>query len=1008
VSEPRTMHANPIASAVSGALRTLSLTLPAALAGTGVALAQSAAPAPAAPAALSADIPAQPLAAALASFAQQTGLQVVYVSGLIREQQSHAVAAGGSAQDALGRLLQGTGLRFEFLTARSVRIVAAPPRPIASPASEPFAEVVVTANRRAENLEDVPITIQAFSGAQLSDLGVATLNQLLKYTANVSYSGNGPGTGNIFIRGLGSIGTGNQSQATTAPFPNVALYLDDQAMQFPTRNVDVYMVDLERIEILEGPQGTLFGGGAEAGAIRYITNKPKLDATTGQASAAYGITAGGGPNTSLSAVLNVPLIPDRFAVRAVVFSERQGGYVANVPSTISFDVPSPSVPGVNLVSPVASNADLVGTDTNPILWQGLRLSGLYQFNDDWDLLVQQTYQDTDAEGYFYAYPYDSNGKALAPYQIAAFTPAYNHDRFESTAWTLDGKVGDFKAVYTGSYMLRHIEGQQDYSNYMRSTYGVYYDCIGTGAPYFANPANFPQLAGKPLKCYSPVASWHDVVKNEHQSHELRISTDEKARLRALVGAYWEKFVIDDNMSFNYLSIPNCSPANLSIALAGGPDCVSAVGPLPGIYGGDPGYSTDPGSGFGEDVQRGYKQTAVFASVDFDIIPHELTLSAGTRHFKYDEFEEGSVWYAYTTSPLVIDHPNGACTAAGACAFPITLAKSESGFRSRVNLSWHVTPDVMAYYTFSQGFRPGGFNRVTSSPALAPVLEASAPYCGPASTDPRCLRGGSLYGLTNTYQFVENGNYTSDDLINNEIGIKSDLFDHRLVLNASFYRLNWDDVQSFAINLANLCGCAAWTNGPDYLIKGMELQAIARVTDQLTLQGSGSWNSANLTDNPCLKSAGVTPLTPNNPTPAGQCITTVAGAPYMNLANVGSAPPFSPPLTFNLRLRYDFDLGTFYPFVWLGASHIGAMSNEPESFPAGGNAPVSTVLTRYTIPAYTSFDGAVGVVTDRWTVQLTGSNLTDVYGPSNISSAQFIKGNIPLRPRVVMAQFSYRF
>src|SRR5580693_6640775 len=276
------MHANPIASAVSGALRTLSLTLPAALAGTGVALAQSAAPAPAAPAALSADIPAQPLAAALASFAQQTGLQVVYVSGLIREQQSHAVAAGGSAQDALGRLLQGTGLRFEFLTARSVRIVAAPPRPIASPASEPFAEVVVTANRRAENLEDVPITIQAFSGAQLSDLGVATLNQLLKYTANVSYSGNGPGTGNIFIRGLGSIGTGNQSQATTAPFPNVALYLDDQAMQFPTRNVDVYMVDLERIEILEGPQGTLFGGGAEAGAIRYITNKPRLDATTGQ------------------------------------------------------------------------------------------------------------------------------------------------------------------------------------------------------------------------------------------------------------------------------------------------------------------------------------------------------------------------------------------------------------------------------------------------------------------------------------------------------------------------------------------------------------------------------------------------------------------------------------------------------------------------------------------------------------------------------------------------------
>ena len=594
---------------------------------------------------------------------------------------------------------------------------------------------------------------------------------------------------------------------------------------------------------------------------------------------------------------------------------------------------------------------------------------------------------------------------------SAFNPAYTRDRFDSTAWTLNGKIGDLKAVYTGSYMLRHIEGQQDYSNYWRSVYGVYYDCTGVGAPLFGNSPDFPQSTGKPLKCYAPVANWHDVVRNEHQSHELRVSTDEKARLRALVGVYWEKFVIDDNMSFNYLTIPTCSPANLSIALAGGPDCVSAVGPLPGVYGGDPSYSTDPGSGFGEDVQRGYKQTAEFASVDFDIVPQKLTLSAGTRHFKYDEFEEGSVWYAFTSNPLILDSPNGACTAQGKCGWPITLSKSESGFRSRLNLSWHVTPDVMVYYTFSQGFRPGGFNRVTSSAVIAPVLEASAPYCGTASKDPRCQPGGSLYGLPNTYQFVENGNYSSDTLINNEVGIKSDLFDHRLVVNASVYRLNWDDVQAFAINLVNLCGCVAWTNGPDYVIKGAELQVMARVTDALTLQGSGSWNSANLVDNPCLRSAGVTPLTPYNPTPAGQCITVVGGAPYLNLANVGTAPPYSPPLTFNLRLRYDFELGGVNPFVWLGASHIGAMSNEPASFP-DGNAPAQILadagVARFRIPASTTFDGAVGMITDRWTLQLTASNLTDVYGPSNISSAQFIKGNIPLRPRVVMAQFSYRF
>ena len=131
-------------------------------------------------------------------------------------------------------------------------------------------EVVVTATRRAENIQDVPITIQAMSGETLAKLNVTSLNELLKYTPNVTYSGNGPGSGNIFVRGLSSGGAPNQSQSTIAPFPNVALYLDEESMQFPGRNVDVYLVDMERVEVLEGPQGTLFGGGAQAGALANL------------------------------------------------------------------------------------------------------------------------------------------------------------------------------------------------------------------------------------------------------------------------------------------------------------------------------------------------------------------------------------------------------------------------------------------------------------------------------------------------------------------------------------------------------------------------------------------------------------------------------------------------------------------------------------------------------------------------------------------------------------------
>ncbi|HTL91794.1 MAG TPA: TonB-dependent receptor plug domain-containing protein, partial [Steroidobacteraceae bacterium] len=181
----------------------------------------------------------------------------------------------------------------------SALVLGASPADTSAAAAETgLGEVVVTAQRRAESVQDVPITVQAITGEQLKQLNVVSFNDLLKYTPNVSYSGNGPGTGNIYMRGLGGVGSGNQSQSTTAPFPNVALYLDEQSMQFPARNNDVYLVDMERVEVLEGPQGTLFGGGAQAGAIRYITNKPKLGVTGGDVNAAYGVTAGGDPNTT--------------------------------------------------------------------------------------------------------------------------------------------------------------------------------------------------------------------------------------------------------------------------------------------------------------------------------------------------------------------------------------------------------------------------------------------------------------------------------------------------------------------------------------------------------------------------------------------------------------------------------------------------------------------------------------------------------------------------------------
>jgi iron complex outermembrane recepter protein len=198
------------------------------------------------------------------------------------------------------------------------------------------------------------------------------------------------------------------------------------------------------------------------------------------------------------------------------------------------------------------------------------------------------------------------------------------------------------------------------------------------------------------------------------------------------------------------------------------------------------------------------------------------------------------------------------------------------------------------------------------------------------------------------------------------------------------------------------------NGPSYTVKGLELQMTARVTEGLTLEGTGSWNSAKQSSVGCLKSVGVTPLTPKNPTPAGQCVTVVAGQRFA-LGVLDTSTPFSSPLIFNLRAHYDWHVGDYHPFAWVGVSHTAASSNEPANYPDGNApAPVETGVLKYTIPANTTYDAALGVSKDHWKAQLAGSNLSNSNAATNISSAQFIKATIPLRPRVLTLLLSYSF
>src|SRR5437879_1168350 len=357
-----------------------------------------------------------------------------------------------------------------ILSAPGTAIVFAAPADTATAtaAGSELQEVIVTAQRRAESIQDVPITIQAITGEQLGQLAVTTFDDVIKLLPNVTFSANGPGQGNIYMRGLSVGFAGSQSSASINPFPNVATYLDEQSLSFPARNLDVYMVDMERIEVLEGPQGTLFGGGAEAGALRYITRKPRLDVTEGHAEASYGTTAHGDPNTAVNAVLNLPLIKEKLAVRGVFYNDRRGGYIDNVPTTFTRNPNVDRGPLAYSSSYPAhldtfNNYNIVKRAQNPTTYQGFRLAGLYQINDDWNALIQQTYQSLDAEGMPVQFPssmeFTPAGAPipLQPLQETSFMPAWNKDKAETTAWTVNGRIADLKAIYNGAYLSRHVD-----------------------------------------------------------------------------------------------------------------------------------------------------------------------------------------------------------------------------------------------------------------------------------------------------------------------------------------------------------------------------------------------------------------------------------------------------------------------------------------------------------------------------------------------------------------------
>lgn len=830
-----------------------------------------------------------------------------------------------------------------------------------------ISEVVVTAQRREQSAQDVPITMTTLTAESLAKLNVTTFDDYVKYIPSVTVSNQGPGRGQIYMRGLGTTQDGEQSSGATGSFPNVAVYLDEQSAMLPGRNLDIYAADLERVEVLEGPQGTLFGAGAQAGVVRYITNKPNVNKFDAAFNGSYGTTAHGDNSSNLDAMINIPVIDGTFALRGVLYSESRGGYIDNVPGTFTRKPTDLGIAYyfkgvVPAINEVANNSLIARKDINPVTYKGFRLSGLYKFNEDWNLLVSQSYQNMEADGVFAQMPYGSDGQKLPDLSVNLFTPQYDKDRFENTAWTVNGKVLDYlKVVYTGGYLVRHVDEVADYTNYNRGAYGDYYTCILPGTQQ-AIANGTPNGA-----CLSPVATFRVSERNTHQSHELRLSTPDDGRFRAIGGAFWEDFLIQ-NISDWYYRAPDAGFIPLIAPPTSSANNKNPRNPLVGFY---------------DDMQRGYKQAAGFASVDFDIIPKKLTITGGTRYYSMDTFQKGAKGGSYgcrpgglyTFSPgnipgvcnsgLDLDHlvvPPGNDRYSDTS---IGLHKTYTGFRSRANLTWKITPDALVYYTWSQGFRPGGFNRSS----------------GFVSAGQSPLKGIFLTPI----------GFAPDTLTNNEVGFKTEWLDHRIRFNGTFYREDWKNVQIGLFDPGVLGNLTFTTNGPDYRVKGFETEITAIIVRGLSVTLSGAWNHSELTNTPSLLGSD------------GKPINFEAIGLHNPYGEKGSPLAQAPPFQGNAQVRYEFPLLDYNMFVQGTAIHRGHMFSTTDALQTD---PLGNTI-RYDLPAYTSYDASFGVNKDAWSAQVYIENLTDSRGISFATYAQRLREDTVIRPRTISLRIGYK-
>ena len=628
--------------------------------------------------------------------------------------------------------------------------------------SQVVKEVVVTATRTSQLLSKVPLSVSAYTQETLDKQGIKSFSDIARYTPGVTFDEN---TKDVSIRGIKS----NAGDATTG------LYLDDTPIQlrtlgFNSNNTAPVVFDLDRVEVLRGPQGTLFGAGSEGGTVRYITPQPSLTRYSAYGRLEVAHTDQGAPSYEAGVAVGGPLVEDKLGFRVSVDQRRDGGYVDRIDPYTGKRQSNNS----NWTDTFVWRASVAWAPTSKLL-----ITPTLQY---------QNRNQRDTDSFWEAYSNRSSGKFVN----ANPGRQSDYDRFYLGSIKVEYDLGKAKIISNTSgfnrreYLLNGYEG----TLYNLAFFGHAFVASGidpNGAACAANcaaPVDYsgatdsplltskgPNLPGYAAK-YGAYHAYNSITNiQQNFTQEIRVqSNDPGSRLNWVAGVFYTK-----NRQESIEEIHDPQLGNLMQYLFG-EDVPTAWGGVDLLSNGDDYYNRNVGHS---------EQTAFFADVTYEVIEN-LKVTAGLRyaktHFDITNNATGAQNYGDTGG---------------------SSGKNDKPFTPKISVSYQVTPDQLAYATVAKGYRIGGAN----VPLGQGLLESCA--------GDLALRGYSP--TTGTPQ-----TYNSDSVVSYEIGSKGKYLDRSLQVSASAFHVDWKNIQYQ--DLLSSCGILYTTNLGSAQSEGFDIQS----------------------------------------------------------------------------------------------------------------------------------------------------------------------------------------